>query len=135
MKRHHKRVAVFQPEFLQDLRLWVKTEHSVAVRVLDLVEAAMRNPLSPRNTGWSIPSRMKPSIFYRPDTTIKPLDARYTLGRLLPIRRPASVSFLIARHCIEPYRKPAVPGFGRMTAHSDGTRGFTGGDRALALFV
>ncbi len=44
MKREPKRVSVFQPEFLQDLRFWVKTERSVAVRVLDLVEAVMRNP-------------------------------------------------------------------------------------------
>jgi toxin YoeB len=44
VKRERKRVAVFQPEFLQDLRFWVKSERSVAVRVLDLVEAVMRNP-------------------------------------------------------------------------------------------
>ena len=44
MKRHHKRVAVFQPEFLQDLRFWVKNERTAAIRVLDLVEAVMRDP-------------------------------------------------------------------------------------------
>lgn len=44
MKRQAKRVAIFQPEFLQDLRFWVKNERSVAVRVLDLVEAVMRDP-------------------------------------------------------------------------------------------
>jgi len=44
VKRQPKRVAIFQPEFLQDLRFWVKTERSVAVRVLDLVEAVMREP-------------------------------------------------------------------------------------------
>jgi toxin YoeB len=37
-------VAVFQPEFLQDLRSWVKSERSVAIRVLDLVEAVVRDP-------------------------------------------------------------------------------------------
>ena len=44
MKRQPKRVAIFHPEFLQDLRFWVRNERSVAVRVLDLVEAVMRDP-------------------------------------------------------------------------------------------
>ena len=44
MKRQPKRLAIFQPEFLQDLRFWVKNERGVAVRVLDLVEAVMRDP-------------------------------------------------------------------------------------------
>ena len=44
MKRQPKRVAIFQPEFLEDLRFWVKNERAVAVRVLNLVEAAVRDP-------------------------------------------------------------------------------------------
>lgn len=44
MKRDPKRVAVFQPEFREDLRFWVKTERTTAVRVLDLVKAVMRDP-------------------------------------------------------------------------------------------
>ncbi len=44
MKRDPKRVAVFQTEFREDLRFWVKTERSTAIRVLDLVEAVMRDP-------------------------------------------------------------------------------------------
>jgi len=44
VKRQPKRVAIFQPEFLQDLRFWVKSERGVAVRVLDLVDAVMRDP-------------------------------------------------------------------------------------------
>lgn len=44
MKRQAKRAAVFQPEFLQDLRSWVKSERSVTIRVLDLVEAVVRDP-------------------------------------------------------------------------------------------
>lgn len=44
MKREAKRSAVFQPEFRQDLRFWVKSERSTAVRVLDLVDAVMRDP-------------------------------------------------------------------------------------------
>jgi toxin YoeB len=44
VKRQAKRVAIFQPEFLQDLRFWLKNERAVAVRVLDLVDAVMRAP-------------------------------------------------------------------------------------------
>jgi toxin YoeB len=38
------RTAVFQPEFREDLRYWVATDRKVALRVLDLVEAIMREP-------------------------------------------------------------------------------------------
>ncbi len=40
------RVAVFQPEFREDLRYWVETDRKVALRVLDLVEAVMRDPFA-----------------------------------------------------------------------------------------
>jgi toxin YoeB len=45
-KRGSKRSrdAVFQDEFREDLRRWVDTERRVALRVLDLVEAVMRDP-------------------------------------------------------------------------------------------
>jgi toxin YoeB len=37
------RAAVFQPEFREDLRRWVETDRRVALRVLDLVEAVLRD--------------------------------------------------------------------------------------------
>ncbi len=43
-RRRGDRVAVFHPEFRQDLRYWVETNRRVAVRVLDLAEAVMRDP-------------------------------------------------------------------------------------------
>ena len=45
-KPRAERDAVFQPEFREDLRYWVATDRRVALRVLDLVEAAMRDPFS-----------------------------------------------------------------------------------------
>jgi toxin YoeB len=39
-----ERSAVFHPEFCQDLRYWVETNRRVALRVLDLVEAVLRDP-------------------------------------------------------------------------------------------
>jgi toxin YoeB len=44
VKRQSRRTAVFQPKFLQDLRFWVKNQRSVAVRVLELVEAVVPDP-------------------------------------------------------------------------------------------
>ena len=38
------REAVFQPEFLEDLHYWVNTDRKLALRVLDLVEATLRDP-------------------------------------------------------------------------------------------
>ncbi len=39
-------VAVFQPEFVDDLKFWVKTNLKVALRALDLVQAVLRDPFA-----------------------------------------------------------------------------------------
>jgi toxin YoeB len=44
--RRAEREAVFQPEFREDLRHWVETDRSVALRILHLVEAVLREPFS-----------------------------------------------------------------------------------------
>ena len=44
VKTQEGRESVFQPEFLEDLRYWVKTDRKVALRVFDLIESVMRNP-------------------------------------------------------------------------------------------
>ena len=38
------RVAVFQPEFIEDLRFWVETDRKLAIRAFDLIEAILRDP-------------------------------------------------------------------------------------------
>jgi toxin YoeB len=38
------REAVFHPEFREDLRYWITTDRKVALRVLELAEAVMREP-------------------------------------------------------------------------------------------
>ena len=88
MKRQPKRVATFQPEFLQDLRFWVKSERAVAIRVLDLVEAVMRDsfegpgkpePLKYVLAGcWSRRVTQEHRLVYRvSDEVIDFLQARY----------------------------------------------------------
>ena len=44
MDRESSQAAVFSSEFLDDLRWWVKTDCKVAVRLVDLVEAVVRDP-------------------------------------------------------------------------------------------
>ena len=43
---HAQRLAVFHPEFREDLKFWVATNRRVALRVLDLVEAVVREPFA-----------------------------------------------------------------------------------------
>jgi toxin YoeB len=38
------RDAVFQPEFREDLKYWVKTDRKIALRIFELIEAIMRDP-------------------------------------------------------------------------------------------
>ena len=38
------RIAVFHPEFREDLEYWVRTDRKTALRVLSLVEATLREP-------------------------------------------------------------------------------------------
>ena len=41
-----QRVAVFQPEFREDLCYWVGTDRKIALRAFDLIEAIMRDPFN-----------------------------------------------------------------------------------------
>jgi toxin YoeB len=38
------REAFFDPQFRRDLRYWVETDRKTALRILDLVEAVLRDP-------------------------------------------------------------------------------------------
>ena len=39
-----EREAVFHREFREDLKFWVETDRKVALRILDLLEAVLRDP-------------------------------------------------------------------------------------------
>lgn len=39
-----KRAAVFQEQFLEDLRFWVENDRKVALRILMLVDQTLRDP-------------------------------------------------------------------------------------------
>ena len=44
MGQRSEREVVFQPEFREDLRWWVETNRSTALRILVLVEAVLADP-------------------------------------------------------------------------------------------
>jgi toxin YoeB len=44
--RAPRRVTVFDPSFIEDLRYWVETDRRTAKRLLDIVEAVLRDPFS-----------------------------------------------------------------------------------------
>ena len=47
--------AVMEPQFREDLRSWVETDLNVALRILDLMEAILRDPF----TGIGKPEPLK----------------------------------------------------------------------------
>ena len=44
IKSHKKRMAAFHPEFIDDLRFWVKQDRRIALKALELIEAVLRDP-------------------------------------------------------------------------------------------
>lgn len=43
-KTPKERLSIFHAEFREDLAYWIKVDRKVALRVLDIVEAILRNP-------------------------------------------------------------------------------------------
>lgn len=39
-----RKTALFQSEFIEDLKYWVKNDRKTALRIFDLVEAVLRDP-------------------------------------------------------------------------------------------
>lgn len=83
-----ERLAVFQREFIEDLRFWVDKDRRIAIRAFDLIEAVMREPfegigkpepLKLRLAGvWSRRLTLEHRIVYLvTDTQIDFLQARY----------------------------------------------------------
>ncbi len=41
-----QRITAFQDEFREDLRFWIDTNRKTALKIMDLVEAVVRDPFS-----------------------------------------------------------------------------------------
>jgi toxin YoeB len=81
-------LAVFQPEFIEDLRFWVDTDRRVALRVLDLVEAVLRDPF--KGIGKPEPLR-----FFASGTWSRRLGEEH---RVVYLVSAARIDFLQARY-------------------------------------
>ncbi|HET7114188.1 MAG TPA: Txe/YoeB family addiction module toxin [Pyrinomonadaceae bacterium] len=44
--KRKERIAVFHPEFVEDLRYWVEQDRKIAVKAFDLIEAVLRDPFA-----------------------------------------------------------------------------------------
>ncbi|MGC9329712.1 MAG: Txe/YoeB family addiction module toxin [Candidatus Hinthialibacter sp.] len=54
-KHSPSRDSVFHPEFREDIRYWIKTDRKIALRIFDLIESIMRDPI----TGAGKPKPLK----------------------------------------------------------------------------
>jgi toxin YoeB len=82
------RTAVFHPEFREDLRWWVKTQRKTAIRILDLVEAVLRDPFQ----GLGKPERLR---YLDNDTWSRRITEEHRLVYLVAEGR---IEFLQARY-------------------------------------
>jgi len=83
-----KPAAVFQPEFIQDIKYWVKTDRNTALRALKLVESILRDPYK----GIGKPEPLKylaPGVWSRRLTSVH---------RIVYLVRDECIDFLQARY-------------------------------------
>ena len=83
-----ERSAVFQPEFVDDLRYWVQTDRRLALRVFDLIEAILRDPFN----GIGKPEPLK---YLAPGTWSRRLTQEH---RIVYQVRDERIDFLQARY-------------------------------------
>lgn len=82
------RLAVFQPEFIEDLRHWVETDRKVALRAFDIIEAILREPFS----GIGKPEPLK---YLSPGVWSRRLTHEH---RIIYLVRDDRIDFLQARY-------------------------------------
>jgi toxin YoeB len=83
-----KREAVFHPEFIEDLRYWVKTDRRVALRAIEVVESVLDDAFS----GIGKPEPLK---YLAPNTWSRRLTLEHRIVYLVKDQR---VEFLQARY-------------------------------------
>ena len=86
--RRKTRESVFQAEFIEDLRSWVAEDRKVALRVLDLVDAILRDPFA----GIGKPEPLK---YLAPNTWSRRITQEH---RLVYLVRDDRIDFLQARY-------------------------------------
>lgn len=82
------RQAVFQPEFIEDLRYWVESDRKLALRAFDLIESILRDPF----TGIGKPEALK---YLSPGAWSRRLTHEH---RIVYLVRDEQIDFLQARY-------------------------------------
>jgi toxin YoeB len=82
------RTAVFQLEFIEDLRYWVETDRKLALRAFDLIEAIIRDPFE----GIGKPEPLK---YLTPGAWSRRLTQEH---RIVYLVRDDQIDFLQARY-------------------------------------
>jgi len=83
-----RREAVFQVEFIEDLRDWVETDRKISLRAFNLIEAILRDPFS----GIGKPEALK---YMAPGVWSRRLTQEH---RLIYLVRDERIDFLQARY-------------------------------------
>lgn len=81
-------VAVFHPEFIEDLRYWVETDRKLALRAFDMIEAILRDPF--QGTG-----KPEPLKYLAPGAWSRRLTQEH---RIVYLVRDDRIDFLQARY-------------------------------------
>ncbi len=82
------RAAVFQPEFIEDLKYWVKNDRKAALRVIRLIEDILRDPFE----GIGKPESLK---YLTPGTWSRRITQEH---RIVYLVRDERIDFLQARY-------------------------------------
>lgn len=82
------RLAVFQPEFIEDLSYWVQADRKTALRLLRLVEHILRDPFQ----GLGKPEPLK---YLGPNIWSRRLTEEH---RVVYLVRDTRIDFLQGRH-------------------------------------
>jgi toxin YoeB len=83
-----ERFAVFQPEFIEDLRYWVEADRKLALRTVDMIEAILRDPFE----GIGKPEPLK---YLTPGAWSRRLTQEH---RIVYLVRDDRIDFLQARY-------------------------------------
>ena len=83
-----ERLAVFQPEFIEDLRYWVETDRKLALRAFDMIDAILRDPFE----GIGKPEPLK---YLTPGAWSRRLTQEH---RIVYLVRDDRIDFLQARY-------------------------------------
>jgi toxin YoeB len=83
-----ERLAVFQPEFIEDQRYWVETDRKHALRAIDMIEAILRDPFK----GIGKPEPLK---YLTPGAWSRRLTQEH---RIVYLVRDERIDFLQARY-------------------------------------